>query len=47
MVFIPFFVRVPGFSWNTIQNTILRWNELMRALEIPLKQQIFPAKKES
>jgi DNA invertase Pin-like site-specific DNA recombinase len=28
-------VPSPGFSWNTIQNTILRWNEVFRTIRFP------------
>jgi hypothetical protein len=28
-------VPSPGFSWNTIQNTILRWNEIFQTVSIP------------
>lgn len=29
-------VRSPGFSWNTIQDTILRWNGIFQVISIPL-----------
>jgi len=29
-------VRALGFSWNTIQDTILRWNEVFQTVSIPI-----------
>jgi hypothetical protein len=29
------YVRALGFSWNTIQDTILRWNEVFQMMSIP------------
>ena len=35
------FVPSPGFGWNTIQDTILRWNEVFQVMSIPMTESLF------